>query len=146
MVAAYKSVPVCAPVKSLNIVDERIPGLCVCSLSKSVSVLPLQTLLVRRRSVLFFSMTLGKVVVKTLAVFGLDGPMLNHFFIRKSRDCFANSESFRLMGFKVVEVFEQVVNPDFKDAFDSDEAVWVLLVLKELAAIRPLESDPIFRE
>jgi len=26
MVAAYRSVPVCAPVESLNIEDERVPG------------------------------------------------------------------------------------------------------------------------
>jgi len=74
-------------------------------------------------------MMLGKIVIETLAVLRLDEPILNHFFICKSRDVFTNSELFRLMSFKVVEVFEQVVNPDFKDAFNSDEAVWVLLVL-----------------
>jgi len=103
--------------------------LCVCSLSKSVSVLPLQTLRVLPRGIHLLSKTLGKIVIETLAVLRLDESILNHFFICKSWDVFTNSESFRLMGFEVIEMFEQVVNPDFKDAFDSDEVVWVLLVL-----------------
>jgi len=74
-------------------------------------------------------MTLGKVVVVALAILRFEGLVLDHLFFRKSRDRLTDSESFRLMGFKVVEVLEQAVDPDFKDAFDSDEAVWVLLVL-----------------
>jgi len=34
------------------------------------------------------------------------------------------------MSFQVIEMFEQVVDPNFKDAFNSDEAVWVLFVLE----------------
>jgi len=81
-----------------------------------------------------------------LTVFQLDESTLNHLVIRTSSDVFAKLESFRLMSFEVIEMFKQVVDPDFKDAFDSDEAVGVHLVLEELAAVRPLESDPVFRE
>jgi len=73
--------------------------LCVCSLSKSVSVLPRQTLRVRPRGKQLFSMMLGKIVIETLAALQLDESILNHFFIRKSWDVFTNSESFRLMSF-----------------------------------------------
>ena len=93
---------------------------------------------------MFFSVTLGKIVVKTLAVLQFDRLMLNHLFIRKSRDCLTDLESFCLMGFCVAEVFKQVVDLDLKDAFDSDEAVQVLLVLQELATACPLKGDPVF--
>ena len=48
------------------------------------------------------------------------------------------------MGLTVLKVFKQASDPHFKDAFDSDEAVGILLVQKELAAVGPLKCDPAF--
>jgi len=71
MVAAYRSFPICAPVKSLIIEGERVPGSYVSVYCHKVllTVLPLQIICILLRSHHTSTDTSRKVIVITLAVF-----------------------------------------------------------------------------
>jgi len=77
----------------------------------------------------------GKILVIALAMFRLEELAFVHLIICEGGDRLTASESFGLVGFKVIEVFQETVNPDFKDTFDSDKTIRVLLVLEEFAAV-----------